>query len=97
LFVHLRQGGEDLPLAFVHIVVCVSIESWQRWTPLSRRLRQEKSEQDPVVILGVFLPWLEWRNWQTHGTQNPAGFTSHVGSTPTSSTNLNHSNLATYG
>jgi len=30
---------------------------------------------------------LEWRNWQTHGTQNPAGFTSHVGSTPTSSTN----------
>src|SRR5215831_16599525 len=33
---------------------------------------------------------LEWRNWQTHGTQNPAPFTGHVGSTPTSSTiNLN--------
>ena len=30
---------------------------------------------------------LEWRNWQTHGTQNPATFTGHVGSTPTSSTN----------
>jgi hypothetical protein len=29
---------------------------------------------------------LEWRNWQTHGTQNPATFTGHVGSTPTSST-----------
>ena len=29
---------------------------------------------------------LEWRNWQTHGTQNPALFTEHVGSTPTSST-----------
>jgi hypothetical protein len=29
---------------------------------------------------------LEWRNWQTHGTQNPAPFTGHVGSTPTSST-----------
>ena len=29
---------------------------------------------------------LEWRNWQTHGTQNPAFFTEHVGSTPTSST-----------
>jgi hypothetical protein len=29
---------------------------------------------------------LEWRNWQTHGTQNPATFIGHVGSTPTSST-----------
>ena len=29
----------------------------------------------------------EWRNWQTHGTQNPALFTEHVGSTPTSGTN----------
>ena len=29
---------------------------------------------------------LEWRNWQTHGTQNPAPFIGHVGSTPTSST-----------
>jgi hypothetical protein len=28
----------------------------------------------------------EWRNWQTHGTQNPAFFTEHVGSTPTSGT-----------
>ena len=25
----------------------------------------------------------KWRNWQTHGTQNPAIFTGHVGSTPT--------------
>ena len=31
---------------------------------------------------------LEWRNWQTHGTQNPATFTGHVGSTPTSSTTI---------
>ena len=30
---------------------------------------------------------LEWRNWQTHGTQNPAAFTGHEGSTPSSSTN----------
>jgi hypothetical protein len=30
---------------------------------------------------------LEWRNWQTHGTQNPATFTGHEGSTPSSSTN----------
>lgn len=30
----------------------------------------------------------EWRNWQTHGTQNPATFTGHVGSTPTSGTTL---------
>ena len=34
----------------------------------------------------VSRPSLEWRNWQTHGTQNPAFFTEHVGSTPTSST-----------
>src|SRR5437016_12855922 len=30
--------------------------------------------------------WLEWRNWQTHGTQNPASFTGYEGSTPSSST-----------
>ena len=30
---------------------------------------------------------LEWRNWQTHGTQNPASFTGYEGSTPSSSTN----------
>ena len=30
----------------------------------------------------------KWRNWQTHGTQNPAPFTGHVGSTPTFGTNL---------
>lgn len=29
---------------------------------------------------------LEWRNWQTHWTQNPAPFTGHEGSTPSSST-----------
>src|SRR5579864_6770919 len=29
---------------------------------------------------------LEWRNWQTHGTQNPASFTGYEGSTPSSST-----------
>ena len=39
-----------------------------------------------VAILGLILRSLEWRNWQTHGTQNPAFFTEHVGSTPTSST-----------
>ncbi len=31
---------------------------------------------------------LEWRNWQTHGTQNPASFTGYEGSTPSSSTNV---------
>jgi hypothetical protein len=31
---------------------------------------------------------LEWRNWQTHGTQNPAPFTGHEGSTPSSSTSI---------
>jgi hypothetical protein len=31
---------------------------------------------------------LEWRNWQTHGTQNPAAFTGHEGSTPSSSTSI---------
>jgi hypothetical protein len=38
------------------------------------------------VILSNTFRTLEWRNWQTHGTQNPALFTEHVGSTPTSST-----------
>ncbi len=28
----------------------------------------------------------EWRNWKTHWTQNPAGLTPRVGSTPTSGT-----------
>jgi hypothetical protein len=28
----------------------------------------------------------EWRNWQTHGTQNPASFTGYEGSTPSSGT-----------
>ena len=37
-------------------------------------------------ILSLRFSTLEWRNWQTHGTQNPAFFTEHVGSTPTSST-----------
>ena len=31
---------------------------------------------------------LEWRNWQTHGTQNPAAFTGHESSTLSSSTTL---------
>jgi hypothetical protein len=30
----------------------------------------------------------EWRNWQTHGTQNPASFTGYEGSTPSSGTNV---------
>ena len=30
----------------------------------------------------------EWRNWQTHQTQNLAKFTLRVGSTPTSATTL---------
>ena len=29
----------------------------------------------------------EWRNWQTHRTQNPALFTEREGSTPSSATN----------
>src|ERR1700680_4007600 len=39
-----------------------------------------------VAILNANLT-LEWRNWQTHGTQNPASFTGYEGSTPSSSTN----------
>src|SRR5262245_40299569 len=35
---------------------------------------------------GILKSALEWRNCQTHGTQNPAPFTWHVGSAPTSST-----------
>lgn len=31
-------------------------------------------------------PVAEWRNWQTHQTQNLASFTRRVGSTPTSAT-----------
>jgi ADP-ribose pyrophosphatase YjhB (NUDIX family) len=42
-----------------------------------------------VGSVAIFLS-LEWRNWQTHGTQNPAPFTGHVGSTPTSSTIHSH-------
>ncbi len=34
------------------------------------------------LSFGVNLP--EWRNWQTHGTQNPAGGDVRVGSIPTS-------------
>ena len=33
-----------------------------------------------------WISMLEWRNWQTHGTQNPASFTGYEGSTPSSST-----------
>src|ERR1700730_12066055 len=38
-----------------------------------------------IAILNANLT-LEWRNWQTHGTQNPASFTGYEGSTPSSST-----------
>jgi hypothetical protein len=44
------------------------------------REEQKRGKLQRVIDL------LEWRNWQTHGTQNPAPFTGHVGSTPTSST-----------
>jgi|HubBroStandDraft_6_1064221.scaffolds.fasta_scaffold453677_3 hypothetical protein len=37
----------------------------------------------------------EWRNWQTHQTQNLAKFTLRVGSTPTSATNKTN-NLSGY-
>ena len=43
---------------------------------------------DSTAVILLIFTLLEWRNWQTHGTQNPAGFTSHVGSTPTSSTSV---------
>ncbi len=64
---------KELTLAFVELTMrrCFGNKwAWQRIDILS--------SSRPDV--------LEWRNWQTHGTQNPAGFTSHVGSTPTSST-----------
>ena len=37
---------------------------------------------------------LEWRNWQTHWTQNPAPFAGHEGSTPSSSTKPDSSGAA---
>jgi site-specific recombinase XerC len=51
----------------------------------------EFSRSGPLAIVALLYSGssrirLEWRNWQTHGTQNPATFTGHVGSTPTSST-----------
>ncbi len=39
-----------------------------------------------MLYSGCFRGSLEWRNWQTHRTQNPATFTGHEGSTPSSST-----------
>ena len=58
----------------------------------SENLATDSGEGDPLdrftMKIGVrIFDALEWRNWQTHGTQNPAPFTGHVGSTPTSSTN----------
>lgn len=38
----------------------------------------------------------EWRNWQTHQTQNLAFFTERVGSTPTSAT-IDHPQGRLYG
>ena len=49
--------------------------------PLSRI-----SESADGILEKVLLDTLEWRNWQTHGTQNPASFTGYEGSTPSSST-----------
>jgi hypothetical protein len=50
----------------------------------------------PAVLSSKFAP--EWRNWYTHQTQNLAGFTSHVGSSPTFGTNplalVNENNVA---
>jgi hypothetical protein len=38
--------------------------------------------------MGLNQSQAEWRNWQTHQTQNLAKFTLRVGSTPTSATNV---------
>ena len=50
---------------------------------------------DPGVAVETMLPWLseaevalEWRNWQTHETQNLALGNQRGGSTPPSSTKI---------
>jgi hypothetical protein len=45
---------------------------------------------DDRKLLGLWHTGIapKWRNWQTHGTQNPATFTGHVGSTPTFGTKI---------
>ena len=45
----------------------------------------------------AFRKMLEWRNWQTHWTQNPAPFIGHEGSTPSSSTSGNTSGIGREG
>jgi hypothetical protein len=59
---------------------CVALIAGSSNAGLTVRLAQICGKLKSVIDL------LEWRNWQTHGTQNPATFTGHVGSTPTSST-----------
>ena len=54
---------------------------WTTTRTTTVRLVRMYGKLKEVIVL------LEWRNWQTHGTQNPAPFIGHVGSTPTSSTN----------
>ncbi len=58
-------------------------------------LETTAEESGYLLYSGSFYNRLEWRNWQTHGTQNPASFTRYVGSTPTSSTNLGLLTVAT--
>jgi hypothetical protein len=41
---------------------------------------------EAVAVILITGTALEWRNWQTHGTQNPAELRLHEGSTPSSST-----------
>src|SRR5437762_13134354 len=51
-----------------------------------RKLCVRRTNDYSDAILRKISRTLEWRNWQTHGTQNPASFTGYEGSTPSSST-----------
>ena len=69
-------------------VVHELIGNWSKWTSTfpATRPRPPCGSRPFCGTLKRVKHLLEWRNWQTHGTQNPAPFTGHVGSTPTSST-----------
>ena len=57
---------------------------------------QSSCQPTPSSPIQIGLP-PEWRNWQTHWTQNPARLTPRVGSTPTSGTLLRSSLRSSYG
>ena len=70
-------NGRASMLPYVAATVLVNEHSFEH-----SRLRAKTGKLKGAIDL------LEWRNWQTHGTQNPATFTGHEGSTPSSSTTI---------